>query len=324
MRVLKGHNGPVFDVAFDPTGRLLATASGDRTVKLWDVASGERLDTFSQPTKDQYAVVFSPDGQHVIAGGGDSRIRVWRISPSAKEGTNELAASLFAHDGPIMRLAVSRDGRWLASSSEDRTIKIWDTARLVQVTKLADQSDWTTALAIAPDNRTLAAGRMDGTLSFQTFGDAMATVASVNPLDYAKPPRPVAGPDKKLHVQNEVRAERFAGPSNGCDAARAGERRSVAGHGEAQASMPTSITTDSSRKAGQFGSWRRRRPVKTRPPIRGSTFCTPTVRPSFAACCGPSATRPSRFVPSTRAKGEHGWKTGKKWMSTSFCICREK
>ncbi len=165
--MLKGHNGAVFDVAFDPTGRLLASASGDRTVKLWDVATGERLDTFSQPTKDQYAVAFSPDGQHVIAGGVDSRIRVWQISPSAKEGTNDVVESLFAHDGPIVRLAVSRDGRWIASSSEDRTIKIWDAARFTQVEKLADQSDWTTALAIAPDNRTLAAGRMDGSLSIQ-------------------------------------------------------------------------------------------------------------------------------------------------------------
>ena len=157
-------------MAFDPSGRLLASASGDRTVKLWDVATGERLDTFSQPTKDQYAVVFSPDGQHVIAGGVDSRIRVWRISPTAKEGTNDLVESLFAHDGPIVRLAVSRDGRWIASSSEDRTIKIWDAARFTQVEKLADQSDWTTALAIAPDNKTLAAGRMDGSLSIQSFG----------------------------------------------------------------------------------------------------------------------------------------------------------
>jgi WD40 repeat protein len=205
LRLLKGHNGPIFDVAFDPSGRLLASASGDRTVKLWDVATGERLDTFSQPTKDQYAVVFSPDGQHVIAGGVDSRIRVWRISPSAKEGTNDLVESLFAHDGPIVRLAVSRDGRWIASSSEDRTIKIWDAVRFTQVEKLADQSDWTTALAIAPDNRTLVAGRMDGSLSIQSFGGvATSTADTAKPLDYALPPTLGAAPMMPAKALTEI------------------------------------------------------------------------------------------------------------------------
>jgi WD40 repeat protein len=205
LRVLKGHNGAVFDVAFDPTSRLLASASGDRTVKLWDVANGERLDTFSQPTKDQYAVAFSPDGQRVIAGGVDSRIRVWQISSSAKEGTNPLIESLFAHDGPIVRLAVSRDGRWIASSSEDRTIKIWDAARFTQVEKLADQSDWTTALAIAPDNRTIAAGRMDGSLSISSFGgQTAATTDTATPLDYAKPPQLEDTPSTKIATRAEV------------------------------------------------------------------------------------------------------------------------
>jgi hypothetical protein len=205
LRLLKGHNGPVFDVAFDPSGRLLASASGDRTVKLWEVATGERLDTFSQPTKEQYAVVFSPDGQQVIAGGVDSRIRVWRLSSTAKEGTNELVEVLFAHDGPIVRLAVSRDGRWIASSSEDRTIKIWDAAHFTQVKKLADQSDWTTALAIAPDNRTLAAGRMDGSLSIQSFGDSGSAAAdTARPLDYSTPPAIDTSSALQLKTQTEI------------------------------------------------------------------------------------------------------------------------
>jgi hypothetical protein len=205
LRLLKGHNGPVFDVAFDPAGRLLASASGDRTVKLWDVATGERLDTFSQPTKEQYAVAFSPDGQHVIAGGVDSRIRVWRISPTAKEGTNDLVQSLFAHDGPIVRLAVSRDGRWIASSSEDRTIKLWDAERFTQAAKLADQSDWTTALAIAPDNLTLAAGRMDGSLSIQPLGDLASTKSvTAKPLDYSVLPMSVAPGMNPLKATPEI------------------------------------------------------------------------------------------------------------------------
>jgi hypothetical protein len=189
LRVLNGHNGPVFDLAFDRTGRLLASASGDRTIKLWDVAKGERLDTFSQPLKEQYAVAFLPDGRHVIAGGVDSRIRVWKLSDSAKEGTNEIVESLFAHDGPILRLAVSQDGRWIVSSSEDRTIKVWDAAHYEQTARFAEQSDWTTALAISPENTTLASGRIDGGLSVRSLV-ALSAGASrgASPIDYAALP----------------------------------------------------------------------------------------------------------------------------------------
>jgi hypothetical protein len=189
LRLLNGHNGPVFDLAFDPSGRLLASASGDRTVKLWDVAKGERLDTFSQPLKDQYAVAFLPDGRHVIAGGVDSRVRVWKLSDSAKEGTNELVESLFAHDGPILRLAVSHDGRWIVSSSEDRTIKVWNAARYEQAARFTQQSDWATALAISPDNTTLVAGRIDGSLSERSLADLSAGPSrGTPPLDYAALP----------------------------------------------------------------------------------------------------------------------------------------
>jgi WD40 repeat protein len=205
LRVLNGHNGPVFDLAFDPTGRLLASASGDRTVKLWDVAKGERLDTFSQPLKEQYAVAFLPDGRRVIAGGVDSRIRVWRLSDSAKEGTNEIVESLFAHDGPILRLAVSRDGRWIVSSSEDRTIKVWDATHYEQVARFADQSDWTTALAISPDNSTLASGRIDGSLSVRSLADLSAGAShGAQPLEYAPvPAADAAGPVLKSTAETE-------------------------------------------------------------------------------------------------------------------------
>src|SRR5207247_2854899 len=119
-KTFSGHNGCVYDLAFRPDGKILASASADRTVKLWDVLSGERRETFSQPLKELYAVAFSPDGRHVVAGGADNRIRVWQVSESAAETTNPILHSKFAHEGAILNLVFSSDGQTLLSSSDDR------------------------------------------------------------------------------------------------------------------------------------------------------------------------------------------------------------
>ncbi len=299
LRILNGHNGPVFDLAFDPTGRLLVSASGDRTVKLWDVAKGERLDTFSQPLKDQYTVAFLPDGRHVIAGGVDSRIRVWKLSESAKEGTNEIVESLFAHDGPILRLAVSRDGRWIVSSSEDRTIKVWDAARYEQAARFSEQADWTTALAISPDNRTLVAGRIDGGLSVRSLADLSAgSSQGTSPLDYAALPalEPAAQPLKPMAETEPNDSPRGREPA-GCPRHRFGDAWQGPGV------IPTSITSDFTRRPARPGSSRPKRPAKARPPTRGSTSCGRTARRSCGVCCGPCAISEITFRPINSVQG---------------------
>ncbi len=166
LRTLAGHNDAVFDLAFRPDGKILASASGDRTVKLWDVASGERLDTFGQPLKELYGVAFSPDGRRVAAGGVDNRIRVWQISDEGKENTNPLLYSRFAHEGAVVKLAYSADGKTIVSAGEDRTVKIWDAETMTERFELERQSDWAPALAVSPDGRAVAVGRLDGSLAF--------------------------------------------------------------------------------------------------------------------------------------------------------------
>jgi WD40 repeat protein len=165
VRLLSGHNGPIFGLSASSDGRWLASASGDRTVKIWDVASGERLDTLGQSLKELYTVAFSPDGKRLIAGGVDNRIRLWQIGKSAREGDNPLVETRFAHEGAILRLVWSHDGRWLASSAEDRTVKIWHGDSLAERHLLERQSDTPAALAFSPDGHTLLVARLDGSFT---------------------------------------------------------------------------------------------------------------------------------------------------------------
>jgi WD40 repeat protein len=164
IALLKGHNGAVNGLSFRPDGKVLASASADRTVKLWSIPNGQRLDTLSQPTKEQTSVVFSADGKTLFAAGGDNRIRMWAISAAAKEGTNKILTSRFAHEGGLLNLALSADGKLLASTATDKTLKLWNTVGLTEKLLLEKQPDWSSALAFT-DKAQLIAGRVDGTWS---------------------------------------------------------------------------------------------------------------------------------------------------------------
>jgi hypothetical protein len=177
VREFKGHNESVMDLAFRPDGRILASASADRTVKLWDVATGERRDTLGESTKALNAVAFSPDGRLVAAGGVDNRIRLWAVSADAKEGTNPLKSSSFAHEGAILRLAWSADGRTLLSSADDRTVKVWNAPDMSPRRVLEAQPDWPTALAFALDDKVAAVGRLDGTVQLYELASGQAAAA---------------------------------------------------------------------------------------------------------------------------------------------------
>jgi hypothetical protein len=196
VATLTGHNGPVFGLEFKLDGKLLASVSGDRTVKLWSIPSGERLDTLQESTKELYALALAPDGSRIYAGGVDNRIRAWSISPEAKEGTNKLLISQFAHEAPILRLAASHDGQFLVSTGEDYTVKVWDAATLTLRKSLGRQPEWASGVAITADNRSILIGGLDG--AFKQFETPPATdnaFAKIAPLaDSIAPKEIVAAP----------------------------------------------------------------------------------------------------------------------------------
>ena len=82
---LRGHRFMISGLTFSRDGRRLASASWDRTIKLWDVTSAEEALTLPGHTSWVFSVAFSPDGQRLASASGDKTIRIWDATPVGKQ-----------------------------------------------------------------------------------------------------------------------------------------------------------------------------------------------------------------------------------------------
>ncbi|VTR97409.1 WD40 domain-containing protein [Tuwongella immobilis] len=152
----------ISSVAVRSNGKQIAIGCADGTVRVMELAAGVR--ETARRTAHAVgvgAVVFHPSQPMLMTGGGDRLIKLWTITP---EGDLTPQGELTGHEGPISALAVSHDGKTLASASGDQTGKLWalDTRR--EIRTLRGHTDWVSSIVFGAQDRSMLTASVDKTV----------------------------------------------------------------------------------------------------------------------------------------------------------------
>jgi WD40 repeat protein len=164
-RRFSGHRGPVRCVAFSPDGTRALSVSGspdgDRTLRLWDVKTGEEVLCLEGHTEAVHFVAFSPNGQQALSSSHDGTVRLWDLNDG-----RQLLLLREPGSGGTNRVAFSPDGRLAAVACDDHLVRLWSLASGRVARHFRGHTGRVTGVAFHPDGKTILSASWDGSVRF--------------------------------------------------------------------------------------------------------------------------------------------------------------
>ncbi|MCY7323671.1 MAG: caspase family protein [Phormidesmis sp. CAN_BIN36] len=161
--VLKGHTSTITAVEFSSSGKLLASASADKTIKLWNIADGSQIRTLTGHRDRVTTLSFRNDGKLLASGSADKTIKLWNVADGS------LSSTLKGHNDEITAVRFSPNGRLLASGGYDNTLRLWYRNSPASIV-IGRHQLAIAAIAFSPNGRSIASGSWDNTIKLWVLG----------------------------------------------------------------------------------------------------------------------------------------------------------
>ncbi|KXS22482.1 guanine nucleotide binding protein beta subunit [Gonapodya prolifera JEL478] len=158
---LRGHNHFVQDLAISSDGSFALSASWDKTIRLWDLSTGQTRGRFVGHTNDVLSVAFSADNRQIISGSRDRTIKLWNTLAECKYTVQD--ADAHSEWVSCVRVSPNPQNPVIVSGGWDRMVKVWDLTKMKLKTNHIGHTGYVNTVTISPDGSLCATGGKDGT-----------------------------------------------------------------------------------------------------------------------------------------------------------------